>query len=55
VRDIDDPDLSGSTRSGKVMSRILRKIAAPEYGWLGDTSTVAAPTFVDLGRQPHDR
>ena len=31
------------TRSGKIMRRILRKIAENEYGSLGDTSTLADP------------
>lgn len=35
------------TRSGKVMRRILRKIAASEYDGLGDISTLADPTVVD--------
>ncbi|MBX2810276.1 MAG: acetate--CoA ligase [Myxococcales bacterium] len=35
------------TRSGKIMRRILRKIAANEYEALGDTSTLADPTVVD--------
>ena len=35
------------TRSGKIMRRILRKIAENEYGSLGDTSTLADPTVVD--------
>ena len=35
------------TRSGKIMRRILRKIAADEHGALGDTSTLADPTVVD--------
>jgi acetyl-CoA synthetase len=35
------------TRSGKIMRRILRKIAADEYKDLGDTSTLADPTVVD--------
>ena len=35
------------TRSGKIMRRILRKIAANEYGALGDTSTLADPSVVD--------
>ena len=35
------------TRSGKIMRRILRKIAEDEYGNLGDTSTLAAPAVVD--------
>ena len=42
------------TRSGKIMRRILRKIAENEYGSLGDTSTLADPSLVDRlidGRQ----
>jgi acetyl-CoA synthetase len=35
------------TRSGKIMRRILRKIAEHEFGALGDTSTLADPTVVD--------
>ena len=35
------------TRSGKIMRRILRKIAEDESGSLGDTSTLADPTVVD--------
>ncbi|HXH04039.1 MAG TPA: acetate--CoA ligase [Candidatus Competibacteraceae bacterium] len=35
------------TRSGKIMRRILRKIAANEVEGLGDTSTLADPTVVD--------
>ena len=35
------------TRSGKIMRRILRKIAANDYGNLGDTSTLAEPEVVD--------
>lgn len=35
------------TRSGKVMRRILRKIAASEYEGLGDTSTLSDPGVVD--------
>ncbi len=35
------------TRSGKIMRRILRKIAANDYGDLGDTSTLAEPDVVD--------
>lgn len=35
------------TRSGKVMRRILRKIAAHEYQGLGDVSTLADPTVVE--------
>ena len=36
------------TRSGKIMRRILRKIAANEIDDLGDTSTLADPSVVDL-------
>ena len=35
------------TRSGKIMRRILRKIAEGDVGNLGDTSTLADPTVVD--------
>jgi len=35
------------TRSGKIMRRILRKIAADEHDALGDTSTLADPGVVD--------
>jgi acetyl-CoA synthetase len=51
---IASPDLiqwtSGlpKTRSGKIMRRILRKIAANEHQQLGDTSTLADPSVVDL-------
>ncbi|NJO55466.1 MAG: AMP-binding protein, partial [Rhodospirillales bacterium] len=34
------------TRSGKIMRRILRKIAENDFGSLGDTSTLADPTVV---------
>jgi acetyl-CoA synthetase len=34
------------TRSGKIMRRILRKVAANDYGELGDTSTLADPGVV---------
>ena len=34
------------TRSGKIMRRILRKIAANDYESLGDTSTLADPGVV---------
>ena len=34
------------TRSGKIMRRILRKIAENDFGALGDTSTLADPTVV---------
>jgi acetyl-CoA synthetase len=39
------PDLP-KTRSGKIMRRILRKIAENEFGALGDTSTLADPGVV---------
>ncbi len=35
------------TRSGKIMRRILRKIAENEFSSLGDTSTLADPGVVD--------
>jgi acetyl-CoA synthetase len=35
------------TRSGKIMRRILRKIAAKDMGNLGDTTTLADPSVVD--------
>ena len=35
------------TRSGKIMRRILRKIAANEHNELGDTTTLADPSVVD--------
>ena len=50
---IASPDLSQfapglpKTRSGKIMRRILRKIAEDEFSNLGDTSTLAEPTVVD--------
>jgi acetyl-CoA synthetase len=34
------------TRSGKIMRRILRKIAENQFGALGDTSTLADPNVV---------
>ena len=34
------------TRSGKIMRRILRKIAANEHNQLGDTTTLADPSVV---------
>jgi acetyl-CoA synthetase len=43
------------TRSGKIMRRILRKIAENDFGSLGDTSTLADPSLVERlieGRQP---
>ena len=50
---IATPDMSQwtnglpKTRSGKIMRRILRKIAANDYAQLGDTSTLADPSVVD--------
>ena len=35
------------TRSGKIMRRILRKIAANDFSNLGDTSTLADPEVVE--------
>ena len=35
------------TRSGKIMRRILRKVAANEIDNLGDTSTLAEPAVVE--------
>jgi acetyl-CoA synthetase len=35
------------TRSGKIMRRILRKIAEDDFSTLGDTSTLAEPAVVD--------
>ena len=35
------------TRSGKIMRRVLRKIAENEFGSLGDTSTLADPNVID--------
>ena len=35
------------TRSGKIMRRILRKVAEDDFGALGDTSTLADPSVVD--------
>ena len=40
-------DALPKTRSGKIMRRIVRKIAAGEYDDLGDTSTLADPGVVD--------
>jgi acetyl-CoA synthetase len=41
------------TRSGKIMRRILRKIAASEYDSIGDTSTLADPSVVGEIVQQH--
>jgi len=35
------------TRSGKIMRRVLRKIAANDFDDFGDTSTLAEPSVVD--------
>ncbi len=45
------------TRSGKIMRRILRKIAEDEFGALGDTSTLADPAVVDdlIGNRQNKR
>ncbi|VTR14616.1 Acetyl-coenzyme A synthetase [Serratia fonticola] len=41
------PTLCQKTRSGKIMRRILRKIAAGDTSNLGDTSTLADPAVVE--------
>jgi acetyl-CoA synthetase len=43
------------TRSGKIMRRILRNIAAGEYTGLGDVTTLADPDVVDRLVQEHQR
>jgi acetyl-CoA synthetase len=43
------------TRSGKIMRRILRKIAAGEYEELGDVTTLADPSVVEKLVQDHRR
>ena len=43
------------TRSGKIMRRLLRKIAAAEYEGLGDLSTLADPAVVDHLINEHRR
>jgi len=43
------------TRSGKIMRRILRKVAAGDTGELGDTSTLAEPAVVNLIVENHWR
>ena len=45
-REIAFSDNLPKTRSGKIMRRILRKIAENEIGSLGDTSTLADPSVV---------
>jgi acetyl-CoA synthetase len=52
----DEIHLAGGlpkTRSGKIMRRILRKIASSEYEGLGDTSTLADPQVVDQLIEEH--
>jgi len=41
------------TRSGKIMRRLLRKIAASEYDGMGDLTTLAEPEVVDRLIQEH--
>jgi acetyl-CoA synthetase len=41
------------TRSGKIMRRILRKIAASEYDGMGDTTTLAEPEVVEKLIEQH--
>eukprot|EP00930_Biecheleria_cincta_P083383 TRINITY_DN72967_c0_g1_i1.p1 TRINITY_DN72967_c0_g1~~TRINITY_DN72967_c0_g1_i1.p1 ORF type:complete len:688 (+),score=122.23 TRINITY_DN72967_c0_g1_i1:28-2064(+) len=45
------------TRSGKIMRRVLRKLALPDYESqdLGDTSTLADPSVVDTLKERHPR
>jgi acetyl-CoA synthetase len=43
------------TRSGKIMRRILRKIAENATGEIGDTTTLADPTVVESLVAEHDR
>merc|ERR1719245_2799649 len=45
------------TRSGKIMRRVLRKLALPSYQTedLGDTSTLADPSVVDQLKELHPR
>ena len=53
IRDSAKPDLLQNapslpkTRSGKIMRRILRKIAEGDFDNLGDTSTLAEPAVVN--------
>ena len=42
------------TRSGKIMRRILRKIAEDEFGSLGDTSTLADPSVVSSLKEQYE-
>ncbi len=43
------------TRSGKIMRRILRKVAAGEYEGLGDVSTLGEPAVVETLIEKHER
>jgi acetyl-CoA synthetase len=43
------------TRSGKIMRRILRNIAAGEYGQMGDVTTLADPSVVEQIIEGHKR
>ena len=43
------------TRSGKIMRRILRKIASSEYDGMGDITTLADPDVVDRLIEEHRR
>ena len=43
------------TRSGKIMRRILRKIAGSEYEGLGDVTTLAEPDVVEKLIEQHKR
>ena len=42
-----------TTRSGKIMRRILRKMAAGEYDGLGDVTTLAEPEVVEKLIEQH--
>uniref|UniRef100_A0A1I8HFB6 Acetyl-coenzyme A synthetase n=2 Tax=Macrostomum lignano TaxID=282301 RepID=A0A1I8HFB6_9PLAT len=42
------------TRSGKIMRRILKRIAAEDYDSIGDISTLADPSVVEALKQHHD-
>jgi len=41
------------TRSGKIMRRILRKVASSEYEGLGDLTTLAEPAVVNRLIEEH--
>ena len=43
------------TRSGKIMRRILRKVAVGKYDELGDISTLSNPPVVQEIVEQHDR